>query len=176
MADRRSTYPKTFVAGQLDAAVLTQLFEVARWAPTHKLTQPWRFVAFAGAAKTRLAMTQSSLAADEARGAAIFANTEASAAVVAVVMRREVEPRVPEWEDVCATACAVQNVLLAAPSLGLVGYWSSGAGTGNAKVAELIGLADTDHHFGWLFLGFPGDAKREAPARREVSAYLEIKL
>lgn len=31
----------------------------------------------------------------------------------------------PEWEEMCAVACAVQNMYLMATSLGVAGYWSS---------------------------------------------------
>lgn len=42
---------------------------------------------------------------------------------IAICMKRHAE--VPEWEELCAVACAVQNLSLAAQASGLAGYWSS---------------------------------------------------
>ena len=35
------------------------------------------------------------------------------------------EKRMPEWEELAATAAAVQNMHLMATSLGAAGYWTS---------------------------------------------------
>ena len=44
---RRSIFPKFYVPGKpVERALLEQLLENANWAPTHKLTEPWRFQVF----------------------------------------------------------------------------------------------------------------------------------
>ncbi|HLY71921.1 MAG TPA: nitroreductase family protein, partial [Puia sp.] len=46
---RRSVFPEQYVAGKkIPDEIVMQLLENANWAPTHKLTEPWRFVVFSG--------------------------------------------------------------------------------------------------------------------------------
>ena len=44
-----------------------------------------------------------------------------------IVMRRQAVPdkRMPEWEEMCATAASVQNMHLMAAGMGLGAFWSS---------------------------------------------------
>src|SRR5699024_6648844 len=37
----------------VDLEEIIELLEVAKWAPNHKLTEPWRFIAFEGSGKDR---------------------------------------------------------------------------------------------------------------------------
>ena len=48
---RRSIYARDFSGAPLERRQLETMLEAARWAPTHKLTEPWRFVVLGGAAK-----------------------------------------------------------------------------------------------------------------------------
>ena len=45
---------KAFGADALDAATLDELFELARWAPNHHLTNPWRFRVLGARTRERL--------------------------------------------------------------------------------------------------------------------------
>ena len=47
---RRSVFPKDYTGEKVEDSVIHQLLENANWAPTHKLTEPWRFVVFANEA------------------------------------------------------------------------------------------------------------------------------
>jgi hypothetical protein len=42
---------------------------------------------------------------------------------IAICLKRHEE--VPEWEEIAAVACAVQNMALVGSSMGVHGYWSS---------------------------------------------------
>jgi hypothetical protein len=44
IAKRRSIFPRDFSGEEVPREVIQQLLEAANWAPTHKKTQPWRFV------------------------------------------------------------------------------------------------------------------------------------
>src|SRR5258708_38547853 len=45
---RRSTFPKDYPGKRVDDDTIQQMLENANWAPTHRLTEPWRFVVFSG--------------------------------------------------------------------------------------------------------------------------------
>ncbi len=51
---RRSIFPASYIQKEIPVAVLEQILESANYAPTHKLTQPWRFTVIRKEAKTRL--------------------------------------------------------------------------------------------------------------------------
>ncbi|HRI33999.1 MAG TPA: nitroreductase family protein, partial [Saprospiraceae bacterium] len=42
--NRRSISPQFYKVGKIPDELLMSILESARWAPTHKKTQPWRFV------------------------------------------------------------------------------------------------------------------------------------
>ena len=58
---RRSIYSSMFSGEVVDDAIIGQMLENANWAPTHKLTEPWRFVVFKGEGLKKLATFQSEL-------------------------------------------------------------------------------------------------------------------
>src|SRR5213083_1296592 len=95
---------KAYRPEPVDRATLDELFELARWAPNHKLTNPWRFRVLGPNALERL-----KAAADDP-----------------VSATQSGDPLVDE-EDVCATAAAVYAVLLAAHGRDLAGYWRTPA-------------------------------------------------
>ena len=52
---RRTIKPKQFLDREVDPSIVQQMLENANWAPTHGMTEPWRFTVFVGAARERLA-------------------------------------------------------------------------------------------------------------------------
>ena len=69
---------------------------------------------------------------------------------------------VPEWEELAATAMAVQNMYLTlAVEPHAAGYWTSGNGTGSDFMKEATGLAAEDKQLGFFFLGFVENKNRE---------------
>ena len=45
---RRSIFPSSYTDERVDDAIIEAMIESAQWAPTHKLTEPWRFRVFKG--------------------------------------------------------------------------------------------------------------------------------
>ena len=52
--NRRSVFPKSYTDEKIDKRIIMEMLENANWAPTHKLTQPWRFCVFEGDGIKRL--------------------------------------------------------------------------------------------------------------------------
>ena len=48
LLNRRSIYPRQFNGKPIPKSVLETALEAANWAPTHKRTQPWRFIVHSG--------------------------------------------------------------------------------------------------------------------------------
>src|ERR671936_2681039 len=104
---------KAYGAEPVDRETLDDLFELARWAPNHNLTNPWRFRVLGPDALARL----KEAAGPEAAGKLDRAPTLVAVSVV------QTGDAVADEEDLCAAACAAYIVLLAAHGRGLAGYW-----------------------------------------------------
>jgi nitroreductase len=98
---------------------ILDLMEAARWAPNHKLTQPWRFVVFMDKGIDSLATMQIDLIQSSEMDAETIQNKiyqsvrkgKQCSTIAAIVKKRDQQQRVPEWEEMCAVAWAVQDVL-----------------------------------------------------------------
>jgi nitroreductase len=139
---------------QLDA-----LFELARWAPNHHLTEPWRFRVLG---PRSLAALKAAAEAPEA-GKLDRAPT---LVVASVTQAGEEDQRV---EDLCAGACAVYIVLLAAHARGLASYWRTPAVLRTPEGRAAVGVGDDELPLGLIHLG-PPRQEREAPPRLETAA------
>src|SRR5690606_2575680 len=80
-----------------------------------------------------------------------------SGAVIALVV--SYSGAVPQWEELAATACAVQNLWLAASAAGIGGYWSS---PGTIKqIGDFLNLGDHEECIGFFYMGYHETAPRE---------------
>src|SRR3954454_11826905 len=87
-----------------DRALLEEILDLARWAPNHNLTNPWRLRVLGPQALERL---------KEAGGAESASKLDPAPTLAAVPCAPSGAPVQPE-EDLPATACAAYIVLLAA--------------------------------------------------------------
>ena len=154
-----------------------QMLDASNWAPTHGKTEPWRFVVmekeaiFNFFAACNEAMREKFGAASE-KYLAYQAKQDKSrkdkskcAYVIAICMKRQALPDklMPEWEEVAATACAVQNMHLMAASLQIASYWSSGGPLEHERVLRHLGLCDPgDRCLGLFYVGKTTDDKIRA--------------
>lgn len=178
---RRSIFPKDYNGKGKSASDedIKLMLEAANWAPTHKRTEPWRFVVFKGKAMQQVldaTVAGNKAASVEERGEtfeAWLADWQVSLekkwnrceALISLSMLRQAkadQPPLPEWEEIGATACAVQNMHLMATSLGLSGYWSSWniRGRDSEAMAKVLGISREagDRCLGFFVLG-SSDAK-----------------
>jgi nitroreductase len=169
MRSRRTVKPLAYDARPVADALVWSLLEAARWAPSHGLTQPWRFLVFTGDARARLgqwfadsyrARTPAEKV-DEKRAALLASVPGMAPCVIAIVMARQVEERIPEVEELAAVACAVQNMQLLAAAHGLGTFWQTGEHTYDPATAGFLELAPNERCLGFLYLGYP---KAVAPA------------
>ena len=148
-------------------ATVAELIEAASWAPTHHLTQPWRFAVLAGDA--RAALAAAIVAADPTAGVARTAHAKLTRAPVCIVVGQCIPPDadpVLEREDYAACACAVQNLMLAAQAAGLASKWSTGALAESAAAKRHLGLAPGDRIVAYVYLGYGLAPPADGTARR----------
>ncbi len=165
---RRAIFPQTFSDKEVSQAVIAKMLEAANWAPTHKRTEPWRFRVIRGRARHRL----SSLMADHYRAstdATAFSQKKyektqqkplRSSAVIATCFFRDPQERLPEWEEMAALACAVQNLWLMGHALGVAGYWSTPLDL--SYLTDLLDLESGERCVGLYYLGYQQDGQYKA--------------
>ena len=90
-----------------------------------------------------------------------------SGCVMAICMQRDPEARVPEWEEIAATAMAVQNMWLTAHELKIGAYWSSPAL--RKLIGEHVPLADGERCLGFFFMGKYDGALPEGIRKTTIS-------
>jgi len=157
---------KAYAPEALDRETLDELFELARWAPNHKLTNPWRFRVLGPAALERL-----KAAADDPVAAA---KLNRAPTLVAVTATQSGDPVMDE-EDVLAAAAAAYVVLLAAHGRGLAGYWRTPGVLRDAAGRAALQIPGDEHVLGLLHLGHPRQEPRvpERAAVHAVVTYLD---
>ena len=146
---------KAYGAKPVERATLEQLFELARWAPNHNLTNPWRFRVLGPNALGRL----KAAAGPEGAGKLDRAPT-----LVAVSVTQTGEDAVRDEEDLIAGAIAAYIVLLAAHGRGLAGYWRTPAVLRTDAGRDALGVPRDERLIGLLHLG-PPRQEREPPER-----------
>jgi nitroreductase len=158
---------KAFGPKALDAATLDELFDLARWAPNHHLTNPWRFRVLGRRSRERLM----ELAEADKRGSAVKLRRAPTLVAVSAELSCD---RAQEREDVLATAVAAYIVLLGAHARGLAGYWRTVELLDEPPARELLGMAERETPLGLLYLGTPVQQQRvpERAPLEQVVRYL----
>jgi nitroreductase len=151
---------KAYAAEPLDRTTLDELFELARWAPNHKLTNPWRFRVVGPQALARL---------KDASDDPIAAAKLNRAPTLVVVSATQSGDPVLDEEDVLASAAAAYVILLAAHGRGLAGYWRTPGVLRTAAGRAALQVPDDEHVLGLLHLGHPRQEPR-VPERAPVEA------
>lgn len=160
LRNRKSVYPPSFLDKPIERKVLEEILESANWAPTHKLTEPWRFKVFTGSGKKKLgdfmAEKYRALTPQDdfsiSKYEKLKTNPTRSGAVLAICMQVDPSGRVPEWEELAAVSCAVQNIWLAASAYQIGGYWSSPGIID--YFGELIQLNAGEKCIGLFYMGY----------------------
>jgi nitroreductase len=139
---------KAYEREPVPRATVEALLELARFAPNHHLTEPWRFRVVGPETFERLA----------AAGAASEAEKLRRAPTLVVASAKLTGDEHQNREDVLATACAVYIVLLAAHARGLASYWRTPALFETAAGRAAVGLEEDEEFVALIHLGQPATA------------------
>ena len=156
---------KVYRPEPVDRATLDELFDLARWAPNHHLTNPWRFRVLGPRALERLKEAADAVEPGSGR------KLDRAPTLVAVSVLTDEDP-VTATEDRLAAGVAAYIVLLAAHARGLAGYWRTPAVLRSAEGCAALGIGDDEEFLGLLHLGHPRQ-EQPAPARAPVGEVVE---
>ena len=174
--DRRSIAPELFSAREIHEEVLVELLDMARWAPTHRYTQPWYFRVFVGDGRRTLGELMARIYREgtlpdlqsEAKETRLRERPMLAPSVIAIGLRRDAEKRDPVQEEMASVAMAVQNMKLMAAAHGLGMYWTTGGVTYTDAMRDAMGLGPDDLFLGLLYVGYPKDEWPRTTRRRPV--------
>lgn len=173
---RRTLKPAAMDAGRPVAPeLLRELLTDAAWAPTHGLTQPWRFDVFTGPARARLAAalqglydeTTPAAARNEDKRAKLGKSPLQAPVVVAVTARVVPGGKISELDELCATAAAVQNLLLSAADRGLGSFWATPPVAVSPAFVAWLGLDASHRSLGLVYLGWPAPGQPAPVSTRD---------
>jgi nitroreductase len=150
---------KVYGSEPVDRATLDELLDLARWAPNHHLTNPWRF---------RVLGPRSLAALKEAAGPEAAAKLDRAPTLVCVSARQAGEDPIAEEEDLLAAGCATYALLLGAHARGLAAYWRTPAVLRSDAGRAALGLPHDERAIALVHLGPPRQEK--APPERAPAA------
>jgi nitroreductase len=161
---RRSVFSQFYTGERVDDKIVEQMLLNASWAPTHKLTQPWRFLVFTGDGLKKFAGVQAEVYKTVTTADGSFRDDKyqnlltkplLSSHIIAIAMRRDPKNSVPEIEEAGAVFCAIENMYLTATAYGIGCYLSTGGITYFEEAKHAFDLAAEDRLIGFMHIGMP---------------------
>ena len=163
LIERKSTPPRLMNEyGGPTPSDIQDILRAAVSAPDHGAIRPWRFVViedenrailgqiFANALKTR-----DPEASEEAIQKELNRPLRAPTVIAVLARVANDRPNVPCIEQIVATACAAQNMLVAANAKGFGGILLTGKNAHDPNVRSFFGLKPEDELVSFLYLGKP---------------------
>jgi nitroreductase len=144
---------------------IERLLEAATYAPSHHVTEPWRFFVLTGSAREALGdVTAASLQARlgecdsetvKKKLARERAKTLRAPVIIVVAITGVQQLQGYPIECVEAASAAVQNMLLAGEEMGLATVWRTGDQAYDPMVKRWFGLQRDDLIVGFIYVGYP---------------------
>lgn len=163
--NRRTIYPQFYSSRKVHKEIIEHLLQNATWAPTHGMTQPWRFKVFTEDSRKTLSDTLSMLYKQltptekfrEDKFAKMQARPFQASAVIIAYMKRGDNPKIPIIEEISSVACAIQNLCLTATAYGIGSFWSTPKIIYTKEMNDFLKISDEDKCMGIIYLGYPND-------------------
>lgn len=158
--NRRTIKPFMMNGSKIPDEQITELLELADWAPTHGLTEPWRFTVYADPSQfchKHAELYKQNTPADEFTQGVydnFYNQGNKVSHVIIAVMRRGDLPKIPAFEEIAAVSAAIQNILLGATALNMASFWSTGGMILKPAMKAFLNLRDEDEVIGVLYLGY----------------------
>ncbi|NNC84257.1 MAG: nitroreductase [Flavobacteriales bacterium] len=160
--DRRTIYPEFFSDRKVHHEQIELLLNNAIWAPTHGMTQPWRFKVYMGESRSRVAEFLSKTYVqwagedvNEMKAERMRVRPMKASAVMVVGITPDPKERIPEIEEMGAAACAIQNMHLTATAAGLGFFWSTPKFIYTGECNAFFGFEEKDSILGLIYIGYP---------------------
>ena len=153
---RRST--NLFLKQKVSKKLIRDAVELARWAPNHHLTEPWRFYVLgeqAIAAGIELIRDNAARKKDAAYGDFKAESARAVPGWLVVTCKKSAD-EILQREDYAACCCAIQNLMLYLSEAGVATKWTTGEITRDVRFHRILG-SDTAASFivALIWYGYP---------------------
>lgn len=173
--NRRSVFADEFIKGDIPEKLLDEILINATWAPTHKMTEPWRFIVFRDKYLAKygeymanyyesIYAKKSSTEACKEKLSYLRKYPLNAACMIGVILVRNTKIDLPEWEEIAAVSSAVQNIALTCTSNKIGCYWSTKS-VAIDYVAH-FGLGENETSLGLLYLGYHADEMKPTRKKR----------
>jgi len=161
IAERRTIKPDTFSGEIIADTDIQEILAQANWAPTHGFTEPWRFVVYKGEALKTLGQFMANYdqpnkeAEDfnEIRYNKLLNKPLLASHVIGLAMKPNSNPKIPEIEETCAVAMAVQNMWLYIHSIGYGAIWSTPGFAFRDEFRDFMKWDGSHKSMGLLYIG-----------------------
>ncbi|MFT6795969.1 MAG: nitroreductase [Maribacter sp.] len=156
--NRRSIFPAQYIEKPIAKSDIERILEAANWAPNHRKTEPWRFKVIQGDKQSQLGQFLSNTYIDitskpkQLKAKKLIENPKKAGAIIAICMQRDPMESVPEWEEIAATAMAVQNMWLCCTEMGIGCYWSSPSLI--TYMNEFLPMNEGEKCLGFFYMGY----------------------
>lgn len=175
---RRTVKPAMMNGQKIPNGHVADLLELADWAPTHALTEPWRFVVYEN--PQAFCQQHADLYKEQAEGDSFNPATynnlthmgDKASHILVAYMKRQEAGKIPVMEEIAATSCAIENLLLGAHALNIASYWGTGGATLKPIMKQFLGLGPDDQVMGLLYLGY---ADEQPEGRRRIPLEEKVK-
>jgi len=171
---RRSIFPKTYTNQPIAKEIIEEVLENANWAPTHKMTEPWRFKVLMNDALIRLRDWQVDWyhkntppeKFSEKKLKKLQTKPLKAGCMIAICMQRDTKESIPEWEEIAAVSCGVQNMWLTTTAYDIGAYWSSPKHI--RDIGPFLNLKEGERCLGFFYMGH--HEMPETPRTRQAIA------
>ena len=163
ISDRRTIH--SFTAEVVDPSIVSAAVNCARWAPNHKMTEPWRVIMVGPQTASKIVDLNTRLVSEKRGGKSAASKRARWAAVpnwLAITSAKSADA-VRTKEDYAATCCFIQNLSLYLWSKRIGVKWTTGAVTRYNDVYELLDVdPEKEDVVGLLWYGYPSEVQRTA--------------
>lgn len=173
----RSRRSNGFVSDEpIPRKMIEQILEAGTWAPNHFRTEPWKFFVLTGDGRKGLGKVLVEIAkkkiddpsseSNQKKLEKILEKPFRAPVIITVAVEPSDNPKAMKIEEYGAVFASIQNMLLAAHSLGLGGFWRTGTPAYDPLMKDFFGLSENGEVLGFLYFGYP---KRSLPDGKRKS-------
>ena len=154
---RRSIFPKDYSGEKIEEEILNEILNSANFAPNHKKTKPWRFQVFGNEKKLEVANKLAEIYKNTTRPEVFLEKKyldiphKISNTDTLITISVNFSGLVPEWEEIAATAMAVENMYLTSTVHQIGCYWSTPGMI--QHLGEFLNLEENQKCIGLFYLG-----------------------
>jgi nitroreductase len=161
--NRRTVLPERYSARKVHREQIELILNNALWAPTHGMTQPWRFKVYMDDGLQRLQSfmpemykrTTTAEKFNQTKYDRLLQRLQKTTVAIALCMERDASGKIAEIEEVEAVACAAQNMMLTCAAYGLGSFWSTPKFLSHEDSLAFFGLGPADKCLGIFYIGYP---------------------